>query len=97
MFPVGRAGFEVWSVKQTALLAMAFLLLAAEAGLDTCPMEGIDERWVRRVVGLPRRFAVPMVIPVGWSADPQTAPPTPRLPWDRVVHLERYDPTKDRA
>jgi nitroreductase len=90
MFPVGRAGFEVWSVKQTSLLAMAFLLLAAEAGLDTCPMEGIDERWVRRIIGLPRRFAVPLVVPVGYAADPGSGRPTPRLPFDRVVHAERY-------
>jgi nitroreductase len=90
MFPVGRAGFEVWSVKQTALLAQSFLLLAAEAGLDTCPMEGIDERWVRRVVGLPRRFAVPLVVPVGYAVDPPPERPSPRLPYARVVHREQY-------
>lgn len=90
MFPVGRAGFEVWSVKQTALLAQSFLLLAAASGLDTCPMEGIDERWVRRVVGLPRRFAVPLVVPVGYAAGDPPERPTPRLPYARVVHEETY-------
>jgi len=89
-FPVGRAGFEVWSVKQTALFAQSFLLLAAANGLDTCPMEGIDERWVRRVVGLPHRFAVPLVVPVGYAADPAPERPSPRLPLDRVVHDETY-------
>lgn len=89
-FPVGRTGFEVWSVKQTALFAQTFLLLAAASGLDTCPMEGLDEAWVRRVVGLPRRFAVPLVVPVGYAADPPSARPSPRLPVDEIVHIERY-------
>lgn len=90
MFPVGRTGFEVWSVKQTALFAQSFLLLAAAAGLDTCPMEGLDERWVRKVVSLPRRFAVPLVVPVGFAADPPPDRPTPRLPLDQIVAHERY-------
>ena len=90
MFPVGRSGFEVWSVKQTALFAQSFLLLAAASGLDTCPMEGIDERWVRRVVGLPRRFAVPLVVPVGYAADAPPERPSPRLPYERVVHDETF-------
>jgi nitroreductase len=57
----------VW--KQTALAAQQFMLAAAAHGLDTAPMEGLDEARVRQVVGLPRHFTIPLVVSVGYAKD----------------------------
>lgn len=80
MIPRGRDAIAGYVAKQTALAAQTFMLAAASAGLDTCPVEGMDERWVRRVVGLPSRFVVPIIVPVGYPRE------------DAQGRSPRYDP-----
>ncbi len=58
-----------WLMRQTMLSAMTFMLAAAAAGLHTCPMEGFDQRRVRRALRLPRSLLVTLVVPVGYSRD----------------------------
>ena len=78
-----------WAIKQ-ALLAAGHLLLSATAhGVASCPMEGFDERRVRRLVGVPRSWPVPLIIPLGYPQDEDrddTAPSRTRLPLDDLVH-----------
>ncbi|MCS6883959.1 MAG: nitroreductase family protein [Acidobacteriota bacterium] len=57
-----------WLAKQTLLRAMIFMLAAQAAGLSTVPMEGFDERRVRRVLKIPSTHLVTLVMPVGYSA-----------------------------
>ncbi len=57
-----------WLTKQVMLAAMNFMLAAQAAGLGTVPMEGFDERRVRRALGIPRSQIVAVVIPVGRPA-----------------------------
>jgi len=45
-----------------------FVLQAEELGLGTCWMGWFSRRAVRRVLGLPRRFKVVAMIPVGYPA-----------------------------
>lgn len=51
-------------------IACAFLMLAAEEqGLGTCMLGWFDERAVKRVLGLPSRARVDIMISIGYSAE----------------------------
>jgi nitroreductase len=45
------------------------MLAAAEQGLASLPMEGFDESRVRAALGIPRRYAVPCVVAVGYATE----------------------------
>jgi nitroreductase len=63
--PKSKHDMQVWAVK-TAALACENLMLAFRAfGYDTCPMEGMDERRVHRLLSLARDASVVMVIGAG--------------------------------
>ncbi|EFC40997.1 predicted protein [Naegleria gruberi] len=57
----------VW--KQTMMPVQTFMLAASSHGLDTCPMEGFDERRVRQVVGLPCNYSIPIIVSLGYASD----------------------------
>jgi len=63
--PVGWSDMRVWAHKSTALSAAHFMLAMRAEGYDTCPMEGMDSRRVKNILGLPRRAEVCMVISAG--------------------------------
>jgi nitroreductase len=88
MVPLGDTGFAGYGWKQASLAAQTFMLAASAHGLDTCPMEGLDERWVRRAVGLPRHYSVPLIIPVGCAMEPVKL--SPRFPPETVFHREQF-------
>lgn len=87
--PVSKYGYA-W--KQAMIPATTFVYLATAAGLDTCVMEGIDEEAVKRVVGLPERFTVPVLVSVGHAApgDGFGGPRRPQSPRFSVNHLVRW-------
>ncbi len=88
MVPFGDAGFAGYGWKQSSLAAQTFMLAASAHGLDTCPMEGIDERWVRKAVGLPGNYTIPMIIPIGFAPEP--AKLSPRFPPEKIFHRDCY-------
>lgn len=51
--------------KSCALAAQTFMLAMTAEGYDTCPMEGFDEVWVRKILGLPSSAEINMVISCG--------------------------------
>ena len=63
--PIGWADMRVWAHKSTALSSAHFMLAMRAEGYDTCPMEGMDSVRVKRILGLPRRSEVCMVISAG--------------------------------
>jgi nitroreductase len=77
-----------WLTKQTMLCAMTLMLAATAAGLATLPMEGFDERRVRRVLRIPRSQMIPVVIAVGYSAEKDLK--KTRLPLERFVHRDGW-------
>ena len=87
--PVTRSGLRGYAVKQTMLAAQTFMLAAAAHDLDTCPMEGFDEVRVKRLLAIPRRMAVPVMVTVGYAAD-GLPPKPPRFPLERKLHRERF-------
>jgi nitroreductase len=89
VLPVSRSGLQAYAVKQTMLAAQTFMLAAAAHGLDTCPMEGFDEVRVKRLLGIPRRMAIPVIVPVGYAQE-DLPPKPPRFPLERKLHRERF-------
>jgi nitroreductase len=62
--------YQEVAVKTTALACEHFLLSVVDKGYAGCPMEGFDDTRVRRLLSLPRRARVVMVMSVG-LADPK--------------------------
>lgn len=77
-----------WLTKQTMLCAMTLMLAASAAGLATLPMEGFDERRVRRILAIPRSQLIPVVVAIGYAADKDLK--KSRLPLERFVHRNRW-------
>lgn len=77
-----------WIAKQVMLSAMLFMLAATAAGLATCPMEGMDPRRVRRVLGIPRGWEVCLVIPIGYADDTKLT--KTRLPLKDLRHHDGW-------
>ena len=73
-----------WLAKQTSLAAMNLMLAAEAAGLATLPMEGFDERRIRRVLEMPRSQVVTMVVAVGYATEERIV--KTRLPSSAVLH-----------
>jgi nitroreductase len=63
---------ETWSTKNAMLVAMTYMLACSSRGLATIPMEGIDVPGIRRVLHIPSRYAIPLVIATGKAASPMT-------------------------
>ncbi|VBB43723.1 Nitroreductase [uncultured Paludibacter sp.] len=51
--------------KSCALAAQTFMIAMANEGYDTCPLEGFDNRRVKKILKLPHRAEVNMIISCG--------------------------------
>lgn len=51
--------------KSCGLAAQTFMLAMAEADYDTCPLEGLDSRMVKRILKLPRGAEINMIVVCG--------------------------------
>jgi nitroreductase len=63
--PFSKAAMTTWATKTTALACQNFMLAMRAAGFDTCPMEGMDSRRVKKLLQLPSDATVAMVIACG--------------------------------
>lgn len=66
--PAGKADMRVWAHKSTALACENLMLSLRAFGFDSCPMEGMDQRRIQKLLGLPRAAEVCMVISAGKRA-----------------------------
>jgi len=74
------------SLKSAALAAENFMLAVVAQGFATCPMEGFDERRVKRLLGLRYSDKIVMVVSVG-EMDPKGMwGPQVRFPREWYVH-----------
>ena len=62
------ASAETWSSKQALMVAMVYMLGCSSHGLATIPMEGIDAPGIRKVLKIPSRYAVPLIVATGVAA-----------------------------
>ena len=56
---------RVWAHKTTALACENLMLALRAYGYDSCPMEGMDSKRIRKMLKLPRKAEVCMVISIG--------------------------------
>ncbi len=66
--PVSNSDMRVWAHKTTALACENLMLAVRAYGYDSCPMEGMDSKRIKKLLSLPRKAEVCMVISVGKGA-----------------------------
>ena len=84
--PSSRAELTTWAVKSTALACENIMLAFRARGWDTCPMEGMDSRRIKKLLGLGRDAAIVMVIAAG-KRKPQGVY-GPRLRFERGLFIK---------
>ncbi len=76
---------RIVSNKTLGIAAQTFMLSMEEQGYQTCPMEGFDAVWVRKILGLPRSADVSMVIACGKGLPEGISNERLRMPYEDVV------------
>ncbi len=71
--------------KSIALAAQTFMLSVRAEGYDTCPLEGFDSKRIKKLLKLPRKAEINMVIPVGNADKEGIWYPQFRYPYNEVV------------
>ncbi|MCG8668354.1 MAG: nitroreductase family protein [Pseudomonadales bacterium] len=84
--PFSQADMKVWAVKSVALAAENLMLAFRSHGYDTCPMEGMDERRVRKLLKLPKDAEVVMVIGAGERAEDGVYFPRVQFDKNNFIH-----------
>lgn len=79
--PFTKSDMRVWAIKSTALAAENLMLAFRAHGFDSCPMEGMDEVRVRKLLDLPSDAEVVMVVGAGERAKDGVY--FPRVKFDR--------------
>ena len=60
---------KIWAHKSTALACQTLMLSLRAFGYDSCPMEGIDSFRIKKLLKLPKKAQICMVISAGRRAD----------------------------
>lgn len=71
--------------KSCALAAQTFMLSISAEGFHSCPMEGFDEKRVKKALNLPYGAEINMIISVGMATEEGIWGPRLRVPFDEVV------------
>lgn len=83
--PSSLSEMKIWATKTTALACENFMLAIRSQGFDTCPMEGIDSRRIKKLLKLPKDAILVMVIAVGKRRPEGVTLPRIRAPKDWFV------------
>ena len=81
----GIANQRVTVHKSCALAAQTFMLSVAAEGFHSCPMEGFDEKRVKRALNLPKGAEINMIVSVGLGTQEGIWGPRYRVPYNEVV------------
>ena len=84
--PISLTHMDVWAHKTTALACQTFMLAARAEGYDSCPMEGLDSKRVKQLLGLPRRAGITMAISMGKRAEGGIYNERFRFPQEDFIH-----------
>jgi len=76
---------RVVSHKSIGIAAGYFMLCMTDQGYDTCPMEGIDEIKIKKLLHLPSSSEISMIIACGKGLPEGIYYERKRLPYDEVV------------
>lgn len=66
--PTSFADMRVWAHKTTALACQNLMLSLRAYGYDSCPMEGMDSKRIKKLLSLPKGAQVCMVVSAGKRA-----------------------------
>lgn len=80
-----KADQRVVAHKSTALAAQTFMLAMQNEGYATCPMEGFDESMAKKLLGLPRKAEITMIVACGKATPEGITNPRWRLPLDELT------------
>lgn len=67
--PKSYNDMKIWAHKSTALACQTLMLSLRAFGYDSCPMEGIDSKRIKKLLNLPRKAQISMVISAGKRAE----------------------------
>jgi nitroreductase len=81
----GASAVRVVTQKSCALAAQTFMLSIAAEGFHTCPLEGFDEKRLKKMLKLPRRTHINMVVVIGKGTEPGIWGERVRVPYEEVV------------
>ncbi len=81
---VRASDMRIVAHKSAALAAQNFMISMAAVGYDTCPMEGNDTWRVKRILKLPYRAEINMVIGCGLRDETGVYGPRFRIPFEDV-------------
>ena len=81
----GSAQQRIVVHKSCALAAQTFMLSVAAEGFHTCPMEGFDEKRVKKILNLPKGAEINMIIAVGKGTEKGIWGPRFRVPNEQVI------------
>jgi nitroreductase len=82
---VTGADIRVVVHKSAALAAQTFMLSMVAEGHDTCPMEGFDSKRMKKILNLPRKAEINMVISCGKRLPEGVYGERFRIPLEEVV------------
>ena len=85
--PVSFNDMKIWAHKSTALACQTLMLSLRAFGYDSCPMEGIDSLRIKKLLQLPKKAQICMVISAGKRADNGVYGKRFRLPKDRFIKI----------
>lgn len=83
--PASLSDMEVWANKSTALACQNMMLAARALGYDSCPMEGLDEVRVKKILNLPSDASICMTLSFGKRAPGGVYGPQLRRPRSEMV------------
>ncbi len=84
--PYSLNEMKIWATKSTALAAENLMLALVAHGYDSCPMEGFDECRVRKLLKLPKKGLVTMVLAAGKRSEKGVYNRQYRFDKDDLVH-----------
>ena len=83
--PGSESDMKVWAHKSTALACENLMLAFRAFGYDSCPMEGMDSKRVKKLLGLPSKAYITMVISAGKRASNGVYGPRIRFNRDKFI------------
>ena len=85
-----RQESRFYARSQALIAAQTFMLAAASAGLATCPVESFDEERLKKLLALPRRMTIALLVAVGYPLEGEELPERIRLPLVEKVSVDLY-------
>ncbi len=83
--PASLADMRVWAHKSCALACENLMLALRAYGYDSCPMEGMDSKRIKRILSLSKGSEICMVISAGKRAENGVFGERIRMPKDQFI------------